>query len=168
MAKKSTSEATFGNVGKRLAFALVGLFVISQPGSAQTASAAISGAVEDQSGGRIRGAQITLRRVDTGVEQATITDGTGTFSIPSVPPGDFIIRAAKQGFDTTEETGVVLLVAQAVTIDLVLRVGSSQAITTVVANLSSLDSTTSELGTVIETKPVNDLPLNGRNFTQLL
>ena len=149
-------------------FVLTSLFVISHRAFAQTASASISGTVADPSAARIRDARIALRSVDTGVEQTTVTDAAGTFALTSVPPGDYTIRAIKEGFDTTEKTSVELFVAQAVTIDLVLRIGSPQSTLTVVANLSSLDSTTSELGTVIPTTPVNDLPLDGRNFTQLL
>src|SRR5258705_13879026 len=64
--------------------------------------------------------------------------------------------------------GILLLVNQTGRLDFRLTVGSSQQTLTVTANLSAVESTTSELGTVIATKPVNDLPLNGRNFTQLL
>jgi hypothetical protein len=151
-----------------LVFILISLFGISHRAFAQTASASIRGTVADQSGGRIRDVRITLRSVDTGVERTTATDAAGTFSLTSVPPGDYTVRAVKEGFDTTEKIRVELFVAQAVTIDLVLRIGSPQSTLTVVANLSSVDSTTSELGTVIATTPVDDLPLNGRNFTQLL
>ena len=165
-----TPHTTVSFVGAHLihlVFVLIGLFVISHRAFAQTVSASISGTVADPSAARIRGARIALRSVDTGVEQTTVTDATGTFSLTSVPPGDYTIRATKEGFDTTE-TSVELFVAQTATINLVLRIGSPQSTLTVVANLSSVDSTTSELGTVIATTPVNDLPLNGRNFTQLL
>jgi len=71
----------------------------------------------------------------------------------------------KEGFATREMTGILLQVNQTTTLDFGLTGGSSQPTLTVTANLSGVDSTTSELGTVVTTKPVNDLPLNGRNFT---
>jgi hypothetical protein len=74
----------------------------------------------------------------------------------------------KEGFATREMTGILLQVNQTATLDFGLTVGSLQHTLTVTANPSAVDSTTSELGTVVTTKPVNDLPLNGRNFTQLL
>jgi hypothetical protein len=83
-------------------------------------------------------------------------------------PGNYAIRATRNGFATQEKTGIVLQVNQTVTLDFNLTVGSPAQTLTVTANLSAVDSPTSELGTVIATKPANDLPLNGRNFTQML
>src|SRR5262249_16609976 len=78
------------------------------------------------------------------------------------------IRAFKDGFSTQQKMGIVLQVNQIATLEFTMEIGAVKETITVPANLSIIHSTTSELGTVITTKPVNELPLNGRNFTQLL
>jgi hypothetical protein len=135
--------------------------------NAQTA-AAVNGTVTDTSGALIPDAQILLTNINTSAQQTTRTGSSGTFSIVNIQPGSYTLRASKQGFETAEKTGIVLQVNQTGTLDFTLRVGTSAQTMTVNANLSTVESTTAELGTVISTKPVNDLPLNGRNFTQLL
>ncbi|MGA7399316.1 MAG: carboxypeptidase regulatory-like domain-containing protein [Candidatus Sulfotelmatobacter sp.] len=135
---------------------------------AQSASAAINGTITDQSGAQISDAQIVLHNVGTGVQRITTSGSAGTYSITGVVPGNYSLQAVKHGFATGEKTGIPLQVNQTATLDFRLTVGSSQQTLTVIANVSAVDSTTSELGAVITTKPVNDLPLNGRNFTQLL
>lgn len=134
----------------------------------QSAFAAVSGTVTDQSAALVPGVQVFLHNVDTGIQRSTSTSSEGTFSITEIVPGNYSLRAMKDGFATVEKTGIVLQVNQTATLDFNLIIGSSQQTLTVTANLSAVESTTSELGTVIATKPVNDLPLNGRNFTQLL
>jgi len=135
---------------------------------AQSASAAVNGTVTDVSGALIQDTQIVLRNVDTGVQKSTLTGITGTYSMTDILPGNYSMRAVKNGFKTEETTGIILHVNQTGTLDFTLNVGSSTQTLTVTANLSVVESTTAELGTVISRKPVNDLPLNGRNFTQLL
>jgi len=135
---------------------------------AQSAFAEVNGTVIDPSAALIPDAHIVLRNVDTEIERSTMTGPAGTFSISDIVPGNYAIRAAKNGFATAQKTGIVLQVNETVTVDFKLTVGSPAQTLTVTSNLSIVDSTTSELGTVITTKPVDDLPLNGRNFTQLL
>jgi outer membrane receptor protein involved in Fe transport len=134
----------------------------------QSASAAVNGTVRDDTGAVITEARIVLRNSATGVEHTSRTGSAGVYSLTDIQPGNYIARAMKNGFATTDVVGVVLQVNQTATLDFTMRVGSFKETVTVAANLSAVDSTTSELGTVIATTPVNDLPLNGRNFTQLL
>jgi len=151
-----------------IVFLLIWEVAAPRCGYAQTSSAAINGTITDLSGAQIQDARIVLRNVDTGIQRITSTGSAGTYSIPEVVPGRYSLQAVKDGFATGEKTGILLQVNQTATLDFGLTVGSSQQTLTVTANLSAVESTTSELGTVISTKPVNDLPLNGRNFTQLL
>jgi len=134
----------------------------------QSAAAAVNGTVKDKSGAVISQAQITFKNADTGVQHTDETGPAGVYSMTDLPPGNYSARVVKSGFATREETGVVLDVNQTATLDFTMSVGSFEQIATVVADLSAVDSTTAELGTVITTTPVNDLPLNGRNFTELL
>lgn len=137
-------------------------------GYGQSVSAAINGTVSDQSGGRLPNARMVLRNVDTGTQRITSSGLQGAYSITDLIPGNYSLHVVKEGFATREMTGILLQVNQTATLDFGLSVGSSQQTLTVTATLSAVDSTTSEIGTVISTKLVNDLPLNGRNFTQLL
>jgi outer membrane receptor protein involved in Fe transport len=151
-----------------VAFILMGEVATLCCGYAQSVSSAINGTITDQSAAQIPDVRIVVRNVDTGIERTTSSGSAGTYSIADLIPGDYSLQAMKDGFATGEMTGVLLQVNQTATLDFRLPVGSTRQTLTVTANLSPVESTTSELGTVIATKQVNDLPLNGRNFTQLL
>ena len=142
--------------------------ICPRPTDAQSSSAEINGTVTDQTSAVVQNVLLVLRNVDTGIERTTRTGSAGTFSLGDVVPGNYSLRAMKDGFATNEKTSIVLHVNQAATIDFELNVGSSSQTLTVTANLSSVESTTAEIGVVITTAAVKDLPLNGRNFTQLL
>ncbi|PYX46400.1 MAG: hypothetical protein DMG79_16520 [Acidobacteria bacterium] len=151
-----------------IVFLLIWEVAVPRCGYAQSVSAAINGTITDQSEARVPDARMVLRNVDTGTQRTTSSGSAGTYSITDLIPGNYFLQVMKDGFATREMTGILLQVNQTATLDFRLTVGSSQQTLTVTANLSAVESTTSELGTVITTKSVNDLPLNGRNFTQLL
>jgi outer membrane receptor protein involved in Fe transport len=150
-----------------MAFILMGEVTTLCCGYAQSASTAINGTITDQSAAQIPDARIVLRNVDTGIQRITSSGSAGTYSVADLIPGNYSLQVMKDGFATGEMTEILLQVNQTARLDFRLTVGSSQTLT-VTANLSAVESTTSELGTVIATQSVNDLPLNGRNFTQLL
>ncbi|MGB8538021.1 MAG: TonB-dependent receptor [Acidobacteriaceae bacterium] len=137
-------------------------------GRAQSTSAALSGTITDRSGAVIPDANVTLTNADTGTQQQTKTGSTGSYSIINIRPGNYSVQASKAAFASVERPGVVLQVNQTATLDFSLAPGSSTQTVTVHSELTAVESSTAELGTVISTVPVNDLPLNGRNFTQLL
>ena len=144
------------------------LIAITQYGLCQSTSASVNGTVRDQSGAVVSGAQIVLANIDTGVLHAAPTGSGGVYSLSNIPPGQYSARINKDGFVTQERAALTLQVNQTATLDFTLSVGPHFESTTVVSHLSVVDSTTSELGTVITTEFVANLPLNGRNFTQLL
>jgi hypothetical protein len=147
------------------AFAL--LAVLPHAALAQ-AAASISGTAADPSGAVLAHATITITNTATNVQQSTVTSSSGTYSIINVSPGSYTISAAMPGFRTQQITGAVLAVDQAAVFNFTLTPGAVNESVTVSAESSTIESSTAELGTVISTKPVNDLPLNGRNFTELL
>jgi len=149
----------------RLLLWLVGL---TQIALSQSTSAAVNGTISDSSGAVISGATIFIRNIDTGVQHSTATRSAGVYSLGDIPPGNYSAQASKDGFATQERTGLILQVNQTATLNFTLTVGPQKQTLTVVSNVSVVDSATSELGTVITTELVTDLPLNGRNFTQLL
>ena len=135
---------------------------------AQSTSAALSGTVADSTGAVIPNAKIVLRNTDTGAEQTTSTGGAGTYSITNILPGIYSINVTKSGFKATQRDRFTLLVNQTLSLNFTLPIGSEQQTVTITGDVSTVQSTTAELGTVITTRSVSDLPLNGRNFTQLL
>jgi hypothetical protein len=136
--------------------------------SAQSAFAMLNGTITDTAGAVVPEVAVSLRNVDTGVVKETKTRGNGTYSLFNVMPGRYTIKVTGAGFATVERTDFVLQVNQTATLDFNLSVGSTQQTVTVSGQVSTINSSTAELGTVIDTRQVNDLPLNGRNFTQLL
>src|SRR6266853_1151856 len=151
-----------------IVFLLIWEVTVPRCGYAQSVSAAINGTITDQSEARVPDARMVLRNVYTGTQRTTSSGSAGTYSLTDLIPGNYSLQVMRDGFTTGEMTGILLQVNQTATLDFRLTVGSSQQTLTVTVNLSTVESTTSELGTVITTKVVNDLPLNGRNFTQLL
>src|SRR6266481_4934661 len=159
-------EFGFGHRTSLLLVALVLIFVIPHSASAQ-ATATLNGVVRDSSGAVIPRATVTLHNTDTSTERESLTNDSGLYVFVSVPPGEYVLKVTKNGF-TTATQGLHVLVNQASTQDFALRVGSTQESVTVEASAVNLETGNATLGSVIESKQVRDLPLNGRNFTQLL
>jgi Carboxypeptidase regulatory-like domain len=144
------------------------LFVLVKAGDAQLSTASVSGVVRDASGAVVANATVTLRNVATSIQTVTISNGTGSYAIVSITPGEYTIEATAQGFSTEQMSRFNLTVGQEAAIDFALSPGAVTTKVTVEGGAPILETTTANLGTVIGTQQVNDLPLNGRNFTQLL
>lgn len=134
----------------------------------QSSSSAVNGVVTDSSGAVVAGANITLRNADTNVERTTVSNGAGNYFFSNVPPARYTLTFAASNFQLETISAFEVEVAQAVTINATLKVGGVEQSVTVKASGTEVESSTAQLGTVIGEKPVNDLPLDGRNFTQLL
>ena len=135
---------------------------------AQVSTASVNGVVRDPQGAVIPGATIVLRSVETSVEHQSVSNGSGTYVLLNITPGRYTIQANAKGFNPQKTDEFVLAVDQTATFDFSLKVGSETQVVSVGATEAQLDVTGATLGTVIETKQVNDLPLDGRNFTSLL
>ncbi|HET7345904.1 MAG TPA: carboxypeptidase regulatory-like domain-containing protein [Acidobacteriaceae bacterium] len=135
---------------------------------AQQASANVTGTVKDPSGAAIPNAQVQLTNVNTGVVRTTATNTVGIYVFPNVVPGVYGMQASANGFATVSQPPVTLQVGQTASFDFELKVGATTSTVTVNAAAPALETATAELGTVVSPKEMNDLPLNGRNFTQLL
>lgn len=134
----------------------------------QQASASVNGVVYDNTGAMVVDATIKLANVDTAVARTTTSNRSGTYLFLNVTPGTYTLGVEKVGFASIAQSQVKLDVNQTATFDFHLTVGETQQTVNVEADAVGVESSTAELGTVINTKEVNDLPLNGRNFTQLL
>ncbi|HEX4575788.1 MAG TPA: TonB-dependent receptor [Edaphobacter sp.] len=134
----------------------------------QSSSSAVNGVVTDPANAVVGGARVTLRNVDTNVERVTVSNGNGDYFFSSVQPARYTLTFAARNFQTETISAFEVAVAQAVTINATLRIGDVAQSVTVEATGTQVESSTAQLGTVIDEKSVNNLPLNGRNFTQLL
>jgi hypothetical protein len=135
---------------------------------AQTTTAQVSGQVTDSSGAAVPQASITITNLDTTLTRKAETSGTGYYVIPLLPPGNYKLTMEKQGFQTADFPNLVLQVNQTLALDAVLQVGTVAQSVTVEAQAPLLQATSADLGAVITTRAVVDLPLNGRNYSQLL
>lgn len=136
----------------------------------QHTTASVSGTITDPSGGVIPGADVTLTNVETSVVAHTTTNGSGYFSFQFVTPGQYTMTVTKPNFKKVVLPVFHLVVNQSLTENETLEVGAESE--TVTVNAASegvmLQRSSSELGSVIESREIQNLPLNGRNFTQLL
>lgn len=135
---------------------------------AQVATASINGTVSDASAAGVPRAKVVLRNEATNVTQTTATGDTGNYVLVNIIPGRYTLTASKEGFATGTKAPFDLAVNQSTTIDFTLRIGSAAEAVVVEASTTSIQTSSSELGTVISRRSVDNLPLNGRNFTQLL
>jgi hypothetical protein len=150
-----------------LMLCLIGLVASTQL-LAQYDSAQISGSVHDPSGAMIPNATIQIQNRDTGLVRQTVTNSTGIYILSHIPPGVYTITANSTGFSSESRTGVELVVSQSATFDFSLNPGSSTETIAVSADVVTLDTSSSSVGADLESKAVTDLPLAGRNISNLL
>lgn len=134
--------------------------------SAQTGST-IEGTVTDPSAAVLAGATVTARQIETGAIRETRTSRDGRYVLPQLSPGAYEIRAELQGFKPLVRRGLLLTVGQTVVIDLTLELGPMDEAVTVTADASLVDTRSSDLSYLVGESAVRDLPLNGRNYTDL-
>jgi hypothetical protein len=144
-----------------------GLVVLAAAACAQERTGAISGRVLDQSGAAISGAQLKLQSTATGLERETLSGAEGEFGFPLVPVGPYRIVASKTDFQQLIRDGIRVDVAQNARIDLTLAVASAESSVSIVEDAPQVDTATSANGVVVGERQIRELPLNGRNFTQL-
>jgi len=151
-------------------FALMGLLlgVAGTSLLAQVTTATISGTVSDSSGASVADAMVQVKNTGTGITQSTNTDGQGRFTVPSLIVGDYEVQAAKAGFQTVLRGGITLTVGGSAVVDFTMPVGQAQQTITVEGQVSQVETTSSAVSNLVEQKQIADMPLNGRNFQQLI
>jgi outer membrane receptor protein involved in Fe transport len=145
---------------------LAGLFLPSTRGQQSTAS--LNGTIRDSSGAVVPDARVVLTSIDTNIVRTATTSSSGIYSVVNIAPGAYQVEVTKSGFASAREPRISLAVNQTATIDFTLAVGKTTQTVQVSGIATNIEASTAELGSVISSKQVNDLPLNGRNFTQLL
>ncbi|WP_348269484.1 carboxypeptidase-like regulatory domain-containing protein [Edaphobacter paludis] len=144
------------------------LFTVPSASDAQISTGAINGTVSDSSGAVIPGADVILTNTGTGIKRSTRTTDTGTYSLTEVQPGTYNLSIQKQRFSVANLDGIKIAVSQAVTMNEILKAGSVTQTVDVTATTATINLSTAANGTAITAQQVAALPLNGRNFTQLL
>ena len=149
--------------------ALLILFFSVLSGTAQTFRGTILGTVSDQSGAVIVGAKVNSKNVATGLERTTETSTDGGYRIPELQIGTYAVTISQTGFQTSVTKDVVVEVAKETRVDATLKPGDvAQRIEVISENLAQVETTSNTLGGSFESKQVDSLPLNGRDYTKLL
>jgi hypothetical protein len=128
----------------------------------------ITGVISDATNALIAGATVTVSNPTTGFTRQAVTNAAGNFDFPGLQPGIYNIKAEAPGFGAETRTNVELQVQQVERIDFQLKVGTVSESVEVSAGAPLLNTESADVGTVVETKRIEDLPLNGRNFLQLV
>ncbi|MBV8729248.1 MAG: carboxypeptidase regulatory-like domain-containing protein, partial [Acidobacteriia bacterium] len=149
------------------AWLLVGVLGMERM-AAQTQNAAISGTVTDATGAILAAASVQVRNVGTGISQGAVSDEQGRYRVADLQIGEYEAQASLAGFQTVVHKGITLNVGSQVVVDFSLPVGQAQQTVTVQGEVSAVDTQSTAVGALVESKQMRDLPLNGRNFTQLM
>src|SRR3984893_13957497 len=128
----------------------------------------ILGTITDVSGGSVPGATVTIMDVQRGASRTLTTDQSGQYVAPDLVPGTYTVRAEAKGFRTVEHTGLLLEVGKDIRVDLALQPGEQSQTLTVTGELPMVETTNATLGGTLSNQTINDLPLNGRNYINLL
>src|SRR4051812_34988031 len=154
-----------------LAMAVVAIASISfvPAADAQTANTgALTGTVTDQTGASVPGTQVTATNTATNQTRTVTSAADGAYQLPLLEPGTYRIRFTASGFKTAEVTNLVLAVTETTTLNRAMEVGQQAEQITVEANVETVQTATSTLGTTVTARTITALPLSTRNFTQVL
>jgi len=134
---------------------------------AAQAAGSITGTVSDESGAILPGVTIEVTNTATNQVRSAISEADGHYTIRQLPPGRYLVKATVGGFKIVLREGVTVTVETAARVDLQMSVGALEESVTVTAEAPLVETRSATLGTVIDEKKIVELPLNGRNFTQL-
>jgi len=134
----------------------------------QAATATLQGNITDATGAAVPDASIQAKNVNTAATQTSRSDSQGRFTLSNLAVGDYEVQVSKQGFSTAVRMGVTLTVGSQSVIDFALAVGQQSQTVTVEAATSQVETTNATVGTLIGQQQMRELPLNGRNFEQLI
>src|SRR5579862_2392012 len=146
-----------------LAFVLLACLSLS----AQQITGNIRGIVTDPSGAVIREAVVTARQAETGLSRGTTTDRNGNYVLLELPVGHYRLQVAAEGFQEYLQDGITLNVNETASVSPHLAVGSEKEQVLVNADAELIEPTVTSMGKVVQQRELEDLPLNGRNFSQL-
>ena len=153
----------------------LGVFVLSlvvllacAPAFSQGNAGRILGAITDQTGGAMSGATVTIIDIQRNATRTLTADDSGEYNAPNLLPSTYTIRAEAKGFKTGERTNVLLEINQDLRVDLTLQPGEQTERITVTEALPMVETTNAELGGTLQSEIISELPMNGRNFANLI
>src|SRR5438093_12902818 len=152
---------------KFFVFVLLVFIAVTGNGWAQS-TAQISGTVNDASGAVLPGVEVTATQTETGIARNTVSNETGDYVLPNLPLGPYKLEASLAGFRTFVQTGIFLQVDSSPVVNPVLEVGRITEQVEVEANATLVETRRSAVGSIIENQRIVELPLNGRNVTDLI
>ena len=127
--------------------------------------AQLNGTVRDSSGSVVANASISLRNLDTNRTYTSMSDASGFYIVPNLPPGAYDLSVTFTGFAPFTQNGIQLRVGQTATLDVTLAVQGRQELVEVTAQAGAIEPSRTEISNVIETKQIDSLPISGRLFT---
>jgi hypothetical protein len=157
-------------IASMISFCAVTVFVLSicPPCQGQTGDATLGGVVEDRSGAFIPHVAVKVTSVETGVTRNTTTNGSGVFNIPGLTPGKYSVHLEHNGFADVEVRDIALNVGTNRQLEIKLPVGKSEQSVTVDGSGLTINTADGSVSTVIDRKYVENIPLNGRSFQDLI
>ena len=141
--------------------------VLAAPALFAQGNAVIFGSVTDPSGANVAQVAVTATNEATGVTESVKSNDAGNYIFPNLRPGSYRITGQAPGFDTIERSNVLVQVEQRLRVDLSMRVGEVKQVMEVAGNVTTVDTLTSTLKDVVDSRRMDDLPLNGRNALSL-
>src|SRR3984957_9161911 len=152
-----------------LALGLVcGMVVWTTPAPADNLYASIRGTVVDPTGAVVPGAKLMATNIATGLSYSTTSSQDGLFAFLQLPIGDYAVKVERSGFKTLTERHIHLDLDQIFNLRAMMEVGTVSETITVDANPAQVETTSMQLGTTVTGNQIVELPLNGRNWTQLM
>jgi len=161
--------AASAGAGRRLFLCVVAALIVAESATAQVGSSAqISGIVRDETGAVLPGAVVAATQVDTGFKRTVVADDTGSYILPNLPIGPYHLQVGLSRFRPYTRTGIVLQVNANPIVNVTLLVGDLTETVTVKAGTSLVETRSTSIGQVIENERIEELPLNGRQATELI
>ena len=164
----STSCDGMMTATSKLFFATLAFLLFSVAALAQTTAGRVLGTLTDQSGAAVPGATVSITDAQRGIARTVTTDDSGDYSVPDLQPGTYKIHVEAKGFKAAERPNVEIEVASDVRADFALQPGQITEIVTISEEVPLVNTSSSTLGGTLSNKEINDLPLNGRNYENLL
>ena len=161
------SVSNLGRLAFLIATIFAGLHLVSSHLAAQQITGSIRGTVLDPSGAMVQAATVTARQVETGLTRDAVTDRQGEYVLVELPIGHYQLEVHAKGFQKYLQQGISLDVNETATVGIRLSVGAETQQVEVSADAALVQSTVSSLGQTVMEHEILDLPLDGRNFSQL-
>src|ERR1700730_31842 len=171
ISSRSTSNSSWGvrfRKASQILCGAMGMLLLSLPAFSQGSFGRILGTVTDQSGGVISSATVTVLDKDRGISRNLTTDDAGAYNAPNLTAGNYTVRAESKGFKVFERQNIILEVGKEVRVDATLQPGDQNQTVTVTEAVPLVETTNATMGGTLENADIIDLPLNGRDYQNLL